>query len=248
MKILMIQNEESVMTSKTILPIFLSLVFTIATVTCEENKVEKAQTSIALSDDEDLADDNNADDDTHNDDSTDDELEEDIADDDIQEDDAIDDDTSDDFVCDEDVCSDYSSGLMWQKDSNCCLNWDDSMNYCQDLDFDGYDDWRLPSVSEGRSLIRDCEATETGGYCMLTDSCLLMYCLDETCLIGCSPGYGPGSNGYYWPNVINGDCCEYWTSSNIEGDNGKIYIDFEAAYLYEEPVFFHNNIRCVRYI
>jgi hypothetical protein len=32
-------------------------------------------------------------------------------------------------------------------------DWDSAVDYCDNLDFDGYDDWRLPNIKELQSII-----------------------------------------------------------------------------------------------
>jgi len=50
--------------------------------------------------------------------------------------------------------SDKATGLMWQvSDSNQTLNWEESLNYCESLDYAGYDDWRLPNAKELQSIV-----------------------------------------------------------------------------------------------
>lgn len=51
-------------------------------------------------------------------------------------------------------CND--SGLMWQDDNNINNNkkeWQEAINYCEDLNFAGYNDWRLPNYNEIESII-----------------------------------------------------------------------------------------------
>jgi hypothetical protein len=49
--------------------------------------------------------------------------------------------------------SHLSAGLSWQADDDGTKrNWDDAEKYCSELSFAGFDDWRLPSLSEFQSL------------------------------------------------------------------------------------------------
>ncbi|MGK5093651.1 DUF1566 domain-containing protein [Deltaproteobacteria bacterium TL4] len=45
--------------------------------------------------------------------------------------------------------TDNQTGLMWQDNDYTGLhNWNDAISYCDNLNLDGYSDWRLPSLSE----------------------------------------------------------------------------------------------------
>lgn len=50
--------------------------------------------------------------------------------------------------------SDLASGLMWQKaDDGNSRNWLEALLYAENLDFAGYNDWRLPSAKELQSIV-----------------------------------------------------------------------------------------------
>ncbi|HDT11782.1 MAG TPA: PEGA domain-containing protein [bacterium] len=57
------------------------------------------------------------------------------------------------------------SGLKWSKKAPSRMNWSDAMKYCENLKEDGHSAWRLPTISELRTLIKNCPATQTGGAC-----------------------------------------------------------------------------------
>ena len=161
------------------------------------------------------------------------------------DDDAIDDDTGDDDdAIGGDVWMDSSSGLMWQvSPTGGKMNWSLAKTHCQELRLGEHNDWRLPTISELRSLVRGCDDTETGGDCDVTDSCL--DCYNSPCG-GCSNGGGPAS-GCYWPSQMEGDCSAYWSSSENRGDDdGAWYIYFGYGNVYNSNIGGDKAVRCVR--
>ena len=60
-----------------------------------------------------------------------------------------------DFVDNGDgTITDNATGLMWmQNDSQNGMNWEDALNYAENLEFAGYSDWRLPDVKELQSIV-----------------------------------------------------------------------------------------------
>ena len=50
--------------------------------------------------------------------------------------------------------TDLATGLMWmQDDSGYGMEWEDALAYCEELEFAGHTDWRLPSVKELQSIV-----------------------------------------------------------------------------------------------
>jgi hypothetical protein len=82
---------------------------------------------------------------------------------------------------------------------------------CKALTLCGFSDWKVPTISELRTLIRDCPASVTGGVCGVTDTCLGTTC-DLECP-ACALQMGSGTDGCYWPSGIRGPCSMYWSSS-----------------------------------
>jgi hypothetical protein len=74
---------------------------------------------------------------------------------------------------------------------------------CNDLVLCGFSDWTLPTVDQLRTIIRGCPATQTGGQCALTSSCLTDSCFDNCA--GCDLNMGP-NNGCYLADGLSGAC------------------------------------------
>jgi hypothetical protein len=50
--------------------------------------------------------------------------------------------------------TDLATGLTWMKaDSGIALNWEEALEYAENLEFAGYDDWRLPNAKELQSIV-----------------------------------------------------------------------------------------------
>jgi hypothetical protein len=160
------------------------------------------------------------------------------------DDDATDDDDDDSGG---DVWTDSSSGLMWQNASDCCYTWAEAKNYCQNLNWGGFSDWRLPTISELRSLIRGCPGTVTGGACGVTDGCTDSDCWNDPC-VGCDSLEGPGEGGAYWPDGMSGEISWYWSSSPVaDFDDGAWRVGFYNGRVYASYVYYDGYYaRCVR--
>jgi hypothetical protein len=52
------------------------------------------------------------------------------------------------------VVTDLNTGLMWQQaDDGVARDWDNAIAYCEDLNLDGYSDWRQPSLMDLVSIV-----------------------------------------------------------------------------------------------
>ena len=115
---------------------------------------------------------------------------------------------------------DPTTGYLWENlPSATSRAWDDSVAYCSGLELCGYraGGWRLPTISEVRSLIRGCPDGTAGGACGITDSCLGTACWSDVCY-GCAYLGGPGTGGCYWDGVLAGWCGGWWSSSSCAWD------------------------------
>ncbi len=137
----------------------------------------------------------------------------------------------------EDVVIDKNSTLMWQRghSEDLSMSQYDAIEYCQDLILDGHEDWRLPSISELRTVIQGCKRTEPGGACKVEDKC------QENCwegLCSCKAFRGTGEKGFYWTKGVWKNKTEFgsfWSSSIFnmsmmempsDKGNGAWYVKF----------------------
>ncbi len=67
------------------------------------------------------------------------------------------------------LTTDLNTGLMWQyEDDGTQRTWVDAETYCDDLDLDGHQDWRLPTVAELSYIVN---AGDTSPACFSSFSC-----------------------------------------------------------------------------
>ena len=130
-------------------------------------------------------------------------------------------------------------GNMWSPMASSYMNWSDAIDYCNNLTACGYSDWHLPTISELRTLIKNCSGTVTGGSCGVTDNCLSW---DECRNDACS-GCDYDSNGKY---SKLGDTDWFWSSSTLSDlTDGAWGVGFDAGYVSANDKDYGNNVRCV---
>ncbi|MCP4199140.1 MAG: DUF1566 domain-containing protein, partial [Proteobacteria bacterium] len=171
---------------------------------------------------------------------------------------------------------DPNSGLCWQDPpSDTAMNWyvaagvedathnPNNVDYCGDLVVG--DDWRLPTISELRSVFRkgsylQCTGPEWDmsweyppqGICGIYDDCLsLLTCWD---MAKCKPDVcsaygGPGGGGCYWDAALIGECAEYvyWSASENADDTGLAwYVYYLDGRVRVNSKTANGSVRCVR--
>ncbi len=145
---------------------------------------------------------------------------------------------------------DHITRLCWQDPPyEEGLDWDDAVNYCENLHLAFYDDWRLPNIDELRTLIRGTSDTETAGRCKVTDETAATdhdtrYCSSNNRL------EGDGSDGCYWhislSSSCGGDFVSFWSSSVTEHSEYAWQVWFTTGSIGESHKNKRSNIRCVR--
>ena len=156
-------------------------------------------------------------------------------------------------------------GNMWSSKSSDKMKWRDAVSYCNHLTVCGYSDWHLPTISELRTLIKNCSGTVTGGSCGVTDNCLSSSeCRNDACS-GCdydsNVKYSKlGDIGWFWSSstlsygearlraVPLGDTGWFWSSSTRSDSSGYAWrVNFSYGRVYSNDKDDSNGyVRCVR--
>ena len=153
-------------------------------------------------------------------------------------------------------------GLMWSAVSNGKIEWQNAAPYCRNLDELDHSDWRLPTVDELRILIENCQYTETGGSCGLTEECVQQWTSEndlnkyrDICggnhLASC---YSDDSYYYYYYDDDHYRCRSssklednviLWSSTDTAGSYA-LWINFCSADIVVGSQSHEHYVRCVR--
>ena len=123
------------------------------------------------------------------------------------------------------LCTDEETGLMWSKKSG-EKHWTDANQYCENLEELGFDDWRLPTIDELRTLILECEGTVTDGACPISEATEVLSneswtddCYCEESSMGIYTKFGTEDwYEYLWSSSSVSDLSDsYWAVDTSEG-------------------------------
>jgi len=138
----------------------------------------------------------------------------------------------------------------------------DAVRYCKRLSIGGFNDWRLPTIDELRTLIRGNTATEADGDCPLVEGSMSAAMSDNACAPASSyGGLGTGTaEGCYWPPELTGSCnrpdpaskghpLEYASSTRCPDAPTKSWygvVMFENGAVTWNHINTLSDVRCVR--
>jgi hypothetical protein len=121
---------------------------------------------------------------------------------------------------DRDVVIDTASCLMWIDNYHSMQfkkNWEEAINYCEDLDFAGFTDWRLPNFNELYSIGDKSEFTHA-----IKDPFIFV------------------ENNFYWSSTTN-----VFSGLSVSEDSALV-VDFENCKFSARLKNNDFNVRCVR--
>jgi len=129
----------------------------------------------------------------------------------------------------------------WSKRSLRTMNWNDAKQYCENLRENGYTDWRLPTISELKTTIKNCQSG--GSSCKASDSCLSSKnCWSESCR--CK--YRENNGGYY-SKLKDYDKVYLWSSSTTsDNEYNAWFVNFEYGEVSDYNKSYNAYVRCIR--
>ena len=83
-------------------------------------------------------------------------------------------------------CINSSQKFMWAIPAQRRMKWEKAKKYCEDLDYLGYTNWRLPDIDELRTIVSLSDNVKTNGSCKVSEK---GGCLSENCLENCRSTY-----------------------------------------------------------
>ena len=110
--------------------------------------------------------------------------------------------------------SDLATGLMWQKsDNGQTYNWQEALNYAENLVLAGYSDWRLPNAKELQSIVDYNRCPDITNSAAI-DSVFVCTEIND-------PDGNSGHYGFYWTGTTHHD--------GLQTGKHAVYVAFGEA-------------------
>lgn len=142
--------------------------------------------------------------------------------------------------CDKGISKDCS--VDWFSKSSAKMTVTKAANYCKELSNEN-NEWRLPTISELRTLVQNCKNTEADGACGVTDNCLSSDCWSKKLCTNTSKFSLFTFNSKSSCSKL-GDTDDLWSSSNM--DNKCWYIDFTNGDIHKASCTSKKHVRCIK--
>lgn len=139
---------------------------------------------------------------------------------------------------------DPTSMLIWESDiSGGQMTQAEAATHCVSLGAE----WKVPTIDELRSLVRNCDDIDIDGACGVTQSCSIDSCWDNIeCIPSACVDTG-GPDGCYRPTEISGTCGGMWSSTTyVSGTNNAWYLAFTNGEIRGANVTTTQGVHCVQ--
>lgn len=144
------------------------------------------------------------------------------------------DDVTPEYLIEGNVVTDLFTGYKWQRGMSAeQLNYEQAISYCDNLVISDLTHWRVPTISQIKTLIRDCPDSMTGGACQVSDTCnSVSKCQTDVCG-GCYPKKDRtpyfAKDIWTFPAVVREDM--FLLSNTDEPDTANVYKAIWVLYL-----------------
>jgi len=129
---------------------------------------------------------------------------------------------------DDDTVTDQATGLMWMReDSGEGLTWEEALAYAENLEFAGYDDWRLPNAKELQSIVDYTRAPSITGTAALDPAFAATSIINEAGQLD-YPFYWSGTTHVNWSDTP-GAFGAYVAFGNAMGYMNGAWMDVHGA-------------------
>lgn len=130
---------------------------------------------------------------------------------------------------------DTDTGFAWSECPINLMSWAEAFDYCENLEYGGCSDWFLPTISNLRTLIKDCPSA---GECNIHEnSCIEWDCRDHNSCYGCFSD----DSGIY--SKIE-DSELMWSSTERLSVPEVWVIDFSRGGVFTHQKIFKAYVRC----
>jgi len=123
--------------------------------------------------------------------------------------------------------TDTATGLMWQlSDDGQTRDWEEALDYAENLELAGYSDWRLPNAKELQSIVDYSKSIQTTSSPAIDDLFVLTPIEDPN---------GDTNYGFYWTSTTHQDgmntaaSAAYVSFGEAQGEMRDVVVDVHGA-------------------